>query len=117
MTKKTDIKQEPPKYVNIPVAPSVYEGAQLVAEAKGFGKRGLGALVAHWVGMELPECEHEKEAVSIETFTNGTSLVRSVKRVGYYCPTCQRVYERVSGADLDTQDGKRLLTVVKVGKK
>lgn len=90
---KTKVKA---KYVNIPVTPDVYADVQLVAQAKGFGSRGLGALVAHWVGQELPECEHEKEAVSIETFTNGTSLVKSVKRVGYYCPTCNRVYERMT---------------------
>jgi len=94
MTKK---QKNEPKYVKIPVSPTVYADVQLVAQAKGFGKRGLGALVAHWVGQELPECEHEKEAVSIEYFPSQDQLPGTgLKRTGFYCPTCQRVYERVS---------------------
>lgn len=114
MAKTKVIVKEEPKYVNIPVSPTVYEGAQLVAQAKGFGKRGLGALVAHWVGQELPECEHEKEAVSIEYFGDDTLLPGQLRqRTGYYCPTCNRVFEKVTVHDLAAEDGKKLLKKVK----
>lgn len=78
------------KYKNIPVKPEVYEKARLLAEAAGFGERGLGALVNVLVSQELPECGHEKYAVSIETFPGDKSVVRP----GYFCPTCKRVYAR-----------------------
>lgn len=106
--------KEEPKYVNIPVSPTVYEGAQLVAQAKGYGKRGLGALVAHWVGQELPECEHEKIPVEIEYFSDDAlKLGELPKRTGYYCQTCNRVFEKVTERDLAEEDGKKLLKKVK----
>jgi len=107
------------KYKNIPVKPDVYESVRLIAEANGFGERGLGAQIAHWVGQELPECGHEKEPVSIEYFHASTSptapLSKENTRVGYYCSTCNRVYERVSDPTLasathvaDTLTGTRV---------
>lgn len=113
MTKKTAVKE----YKNIPVSPEVYEQVQLVSEANGYGQRGLGAQVAHWVGKELPECEHSKQAVSIEyypgadySYLPGTFF----NRTGYYCSTCRRVYAKISEAELVQQDGKKLLEVVTV---
>ncbi len=103
-------------YKNIPVSPEVYERVQLVSEANGYGQRGLGAQVAHWVGKELPECEHKKQAVSIEYFPNQTTLVHSVSRTGFYCSTCRRVYAKVTEEELVEQDGKKLLDVIKVKK-
>lgn len=97
------------KYKNIPVSPETYERVQLVSEANGFGKRGLGAQVAHWVGQELPECKHEKTPVEIEYFPGADVLSISLKRSGYFCATCKRVYARVSEADLVVEDGKKLL--------
>ena len=103
------------QYVNIPVSPDVYADVQLVARAKGFGLRGLGALVAHWVGQELPECEHEKEPVEVEIeyFPSQDTLPGTLlKRTGYFCATCNRVYAKVTEADMKVQDGKRLLKKV-----
>lgn len=106
--------KEKTKYVNIPVSPDVYADVQLVARSKGFGTRGLGALVAHWVGQELPECEHEKEPVQIEWMPSQDYLPGTVlKRTGYFCATCNRVYAKPSDEDIARQDGKRLLKAVK----
>lgn len=99
-------------YKNIPVSPETYERVQLVSEANGFGPRGMGAQVAHWVGQELPNCAHPKVAVSIETFPSETALVQSVTKIGYYCDTCKRVYAKISPADLVAQDATKLLPVV-----
>jgi hypothetical protein len=79
-------------YKTIPVRPEVYDRVRLISEANGFGERGMGAQVAQWAGRELPECEHEKQAVQIETFFGGATLAKSVIRAGYFCPTCMRVY-------------------------
>lgn len=84
-------------YATIPVKKEVYAKVRLIAEANGLGSRGLGAQVEQWVARELPECDHPKEAVSIEIFPNqdilgGTQL----HRTGWYCPTCRRVYERAT---------------------
>ena len=111
MKKKTEVKE----YKNIPVSPDVYEAVQLVSEANGYGLRGLGAQVAHWVGRELPECDHTKKPVTIEYFPSADLLPGTVlNRTGYYCSTCRRVYAKVSEAELVEQDGKKLLDVVKV---
>jgi len=94
----TKTKDEP-KYRNIPVKPDVYAKVQLLAESNGFGERGLGAMVAHWVGKELPECEHKKIPVKIEYFPGDDTLPgTSPNRHGFYCPTCRRVYARVEEA-------------------
>ncbi|MDL1909736.1 hypothetical protein FBQ81_03435 [Chloroflexi bacterium CFX6] len=109
------VTKEKAKYVNIPVLPEVYADAQLVAQAKGFGRRGLGALVAHWVGMELPECDHEKEPVEIEWFPSNDILPGTlIKRTGYFCAICNRVYAKATEADLVKEDGKRLSKAVRV---
>lgn len=101
------------KYKNIPVKPGVYEQAQLLAEATGFGERGLGALIAHLVARELPECSHsEKYPVSIETYPGDTEFVKSVIRPGYFCPVCKRVYARITAADFTLEDGEKLLKAV-----
>ncbi len=102
--------KEEPKYKNIPVSPETYERVQMVSEANGFGKRGLGAQVAHWVGRELPECEHDKVPVEIEYFPGADVLKGTpAKRTGYFCATCNRVYAKVEEADMMEDDGKRLL--------
>lgn len=102
-TKKT------PKYKNIPVKVDVYAKVQLIAEVNGFGERGLGAQVAHWVGQELPECEHEKVPVSIETFPNGTTLVKSQIVYGYFCETCKRVYRHIEIEEFSPADREEAL--------
>jgi hypothetical protein len=107
-------KQAEKTYKNIPVSPEVYERVKLVSEANGYGERGVGAQVAHWVGKELPECEHKKSPVSIEYFHNNTTLVQSSFRTGYYCSTCKRVYAKITEAELAEQDSKKLLDVVRV---
>lgn len=83
------------KYVNIPVRPEVYEDLAMIAEANGLGKRGIGAQVENWVKRELPVCDHEKRPVSIETFPNQTLLggMTSSLKNGWFCPTCNRVYQ------------------------
>lgn len=88
--------KDEPKYKNIPVKPDVYAKVQLLAESNGFGERGLGAQIAHWVGQELPECDHKKVPVEIEYFP-GEDLLTGVlsKRHAFYCSTCKRVYAKV----------------------
>jgi len=113
MSKKTEAKE----YKNIPVSPEVYERVKLVSEANGYGERGVGAQVAHWVGQELPECEHKKTPVAIEYFPGDDFLPGSLlNRSGYYCSTCKRVYAKVSEGELVEQDGKKLLKAVQVTK-
>lgn len=107
-------KTEPKEYKNMPLPTDLYDQVKLISETNGYGERGMGAQVAHWVGQELPECSHNKQPVSIEYFPNGTVLVRKIFRSGYYCSTCKRVYAKVSEAELVEQDGKKLLDVVKV---
>ncbi|MEP7137955.1 MAG: hypothetical protein ABI904_23755 [Chloroflexota bacterium] len=103
------------KYKNIPVKPEIYAQVQLISEANGFGERGLGAQIAHWVGRELPECDHKKQSVEIEYFTDTAApLGRNLKRVGYYCSTCKRVYAKINEAELVLEDGKKLLKAVKL---
>lgn len=107
--------KEAKTYVNIPVSPEVYERVKLVSEANGYGERGVGAQVAHWVGQELPECDHKKTPVAIEYFPGADFLPGSLlNRSGYYCSTCKRVYARVSEAEMAAEDGKKLLKAVKV---
>lgn len=111
MKKKAEVKE----YKNIPVSPEVYERVKLVSEANGYGERGVGAQVAHWVGKELPECEHKKQPVVIEYFPGADSLPGTVlNRSGYYCSTCKRVYAKITEAELVQQDGKKLLDAVRV---
>jgi hypothetical protein len=107
--------KEAKTYVNIPVSPEVYDAVKLVSEANGYGERGVGAQVAHWVGKELPECEHKKTAVAIEYFPGADFLPGSLlNRSGYYCSTCKRVYAKVTETELTEQDGKKLLKAIKV---
>lgn len=81
------------KYKNIPVKEEAYEKVRMIADANGLG---LGAQVEQWAARDLPSCEHEKEPVSIEyfpsnDFLNGTQTMR----LGWYCATCKRVYQRI----------------------
>ena len=109
--------KEEKTYKNIPVSPEVYERVKLVSEANGYGERGVGAQVAHWVGQELPECNHKKAPVQIEYFPSADRLPGSLShRSGYYCSTCKRVYAKVTEGDLVEQDGKKLLDAIKVKK-
>lgn len=83
-------------YKNIPVDEDTYIQVKLIAEANGLGTRGMGAQVKQWAIRELPECEHEKTAVSIETFPSQDTLAgANLHRTGWYCPTCKRVYEHI----------------------
>ncbi len=91
-------KKEPNTYKNIPVNPEIYDKVKLISEANGFGERGLGAQIAHWVGKALPECSHKKVPVQIEYFPTDTVLVSSVQRSAFYCSTCKRVYARADEA-------------------
>lgn len=84
------------KYMNIPVEEDIYFQAKAIAQANGFGERGLGALVGSWVARELPDCDHEKQAVVIELFPSQDMLSGTLpQRTGWYCPTCRRVYQRI----------------------
>ncbi len=81
------------KYKNLPVKEEAYEKVRMIADANGLG---LGAQVEQWAARDLPSCEHEKEPVSIEyfpsnDFLNGTQTMR----LGWYCATCKRVYQRI----------------------
>lgn len=93
------------KYKNLPLKPDVYETVKLIAEANGFGERGLGKQVEEWAKRELPACDHPKEPVTVEIFPSQGLLSGSVLRAGWYCPTCKRVYQRsevaVSGVAAD----------------
>lgn len=83
-------------YQKIPVAPDVYEQVKIIAEANGYGERGMGAQVAAWAARELPECEHEKTPVEIQYFPNDTLPGGwNMIRTGWYCKTCKRVYAKV----------------------
>ncbi len=77
------------KYKNIPVKPEVYVKVALVADANN---RGLGDQVKDWVERDLPQCDHKKEHVSIETFGDGVG--GSITQ-GWYCTTCRRVYATI----------------------
>lgn len=104
--------KDQPRYKNIPVKPDVYEAVKLIADANGLGERGLGAQVAHWVARELPECDHKKVPVSIETFSEGLKLVESVITFGYYCETCKRVYKRVELEEFSPADREEALEAI-----
>src|SRR5688572_18272483 len=109
--KSTRGTQMAQKYMNIPVKPEVYLQVKLVAEAND---RGLGDQVAHWVGRELPECEHDKQAVQIEYFPSEDVLLGTPHptRTAWFCPTCRRVYARLA-VILDEEDAAKMLKVVK----
>ncbi len=90
------------KYKNLPVKEEAYEKVRMIADANGLG---LGAQVEQWAARDLPSCEHKKEPVSIEffpsnDFLNGTQTMR----LGWYCPTCKRVYQRI-----ETQEATQAL--------
>jgi hypothetical protein len=87
-------------YQKIPVTPEVYERVKIISEANGYGERGLGKQIAAWAARELPECNHEKEPVTVEEFdnSNANSLVQVTHSLvtGWYCPICKRVYQKVT---------------------
>lgn len=100
------------KYKNIPVKPEVYVKVQLIADANN---RGLGDQVKDWVERELPECEHKKQAVSIETFEGPSDTLgpASVLRPAWYCSICKRVYAKITEEELKEEDGRKLLKAVR----
>jgi len=77
-------------YKNIPVSPDTYQKVALLAETNGYGVRGLGAQIEAWVKKDMPDCGHDKQAVSIEYVSN-QSLQRMTSG-GLYCAVCDRVY-------------------------
>jgi hypothetical protein len=82
------------KYQNIPVKPEIYQKVKMIAEANN---RGLGDQVAHWVGRDLPECDHPKYAVNVEVSRSETLVAgETLSRTGWFCPTCKRVYQFVA---------------------
>jgi len=87
-------------YKNIPVDEDTYVAVKAIAVANGFGERGLGAQVKQWVVRELPECEHPKTPVQIEIYPNDEPMGGELaQRHGWYCSTCNRVYQRVIRRD------------------
>jgi uncharacterized alkaline shock family protein YloU len=87
---------KPKEYKKIPLSPETYAKVALISEANGFGQRGLGAQIEKWVERELPQCEHKKQSVSIETYPSADVLPGArVIRTGWYCPICKRVYAQV----------------------
>jgi len=46
-------KTEPKEYKNMPLPTDLYDQVKLISETNGYGERGMGAQVAHWVGQEL----------------------------------------------------------------
>lgn len=105
------------KYRNLPLKPDIYANVKLIAEANGFGERGLGKQVEEWTKRELPACEHPKEAVSVEIFPSQDKLSPSIVRQGWYCSTCRRVYQRIEPAagvaEVDPYGQPRVLAPVK----
>jgi len=75
-------------YKNIPVKPEIYAKVKLLADANN---RGMGDQVSAWVEREIPECDHQKQPVSIETFPSGDFLINE-RNKGWFCPICNRVY-------------------------
>ena len=90
------------KYKTISVTPEVFVRVKLIADAN---RNSLGDQVEAWTEQELPECDHDKEAVSIETFPGSTSLVKSVTRQAWYCPTCKRVYAKIYDGEEPIMEG------------
>ena len=89
---------KPKEYKKIPLSPETYEKVAMISEANGFGLRGLGAQIEKWVERELPECEHKKQAVSIEIYPSADVLPGArVVRTGWYCQSCKRVYASAVG--------------------
>lgn len=81
------------RYKNIPVLPQVHTDLQAIAEANG---RAMSEQIRFWVERELPDCEHEKQSVIVQYFPGNDVLTggEALQRLGWYCPTCKRVYER-----------------------
>lgn len=82
-------------YKNIPVDEDTYIAVKTIAIANGLGERGVGAQVKQWAVRELPPCEHPKQPVSIELYPNEFPEGGPMMRQGFFCATCNRVYQRV----------------------
>lgn len=97
------------KYDNIPVSKEkqTYLKVQMIAEAKGFGKRGVGALIEHWADREFaaPVCDHPKTLVQVQRSPSETVLTewrdgqKQLFYQAYYCATCNCVYQQLSTPD------------------
>ena len=98
-------------YKTINVTPETFVQVQLIADAND---RGLGDQVKYWAKRELPECEHNKQSVTVETFPGNDSLVMSVIKQGYYCPTCKRVYAKIDEAEEPASADRPVVTKMEV---
>ena len=91
------IQKTKQEYRVINVRPEIYAHVRMIADANGYD---LGAQIEAWADRELPECEHEKESVTIEKYDN--SAANSLAEIthtlvtGWFCPTCKRVYQKVT---------------------
>lgn len=101
-------------YDNIPVSKKnqTYAKVKMIAESKGFGKRGAGALIDYWVAREIaaPVCEHEKQPVEVQYFPGADVLTGALLvRQGWFCPTCNRVYPNDIIANMETEPVKKAI--------
>ena len=84
---------KPKEYSKIPVSPETYAKVRMIAD---LNNHGMGDQVDAWVKQNLPMCDHKLQGVDIEyapSAVDNLNYVVDVVRVGWYCATCNRVYE------------------------
>lgn len=84
---------KPKEYSKIPVSPETYAKVRMIAD---LNNHGMGDQVDAWVKQNLPMCDHKLQGVDIEyapSAVDSLNYVVDVVRVGWYCATCNRVYE------------------------
>ena len=85
-------KKPKAEYQKIPVKPDVYAKVRMIAD---LNDRGMGDQIAAWVKRDLPMCDHKLQGVDIEYAPSAVvalTYVVDTVRIGWYCPTCNRVY-------------------------
>lgn len=89
-------------YFNIPVDDeATYLAVKMIAKNNGFGERGMGMQIKSWVAQTraVPVCDHPKTQVQVQRSRSETILTGMAENEteltyrGWYCPTCNRVYE------------------------